>query len=541
MRASSYLVAISAVLAQAASATASVNFLKHVAIASGGDGEQSYVAEFKREAASTIEGRWDPSVKILSRTDDADIKDYRFLNKKTRKFVVNGKRLPDVKFDVGESYAGLLPISDDPHEERKLFFWFFPAQDPNHGKKDITLWLNGGPGCSSLGGFLTENGPFLWQDGTPGPYPNPYSWNKLTNMIWVEQPVGVGFSQGKPNITNEHELAQEFAGFWKNFMTTFDMQGADVYLTGESYAGMYVPYIANHFIKQDDDKLFNLKGVSINDPLLGDQWLQFVLPVMPFFNYWQNLFGLDEGILAKGNAAFQSLGYDKYFDDYFQFPPPQKPFPPPAHSEEFFSDVFRAAKSANPCWNIYMVAQQCPTPLSARGDPTGKPSSVPVYFGRRDVQRHINAPPTDWSICVDNVFLGDGDTSDSPFIDNDNTLVSVIEHLNNTIIGSGALDGILPTNGTLFTIQNATWHGKQGFDAFMPNKFFVPPHKITSNITISSHMGNIGRWVKRDGFTFYEIHNAGHEVPGWSLSGGYRMLQVLLGKVTDLGSSQPVF
>lgn len=71
-------------------------------------------------------------------------------------------------------------------------------------------------------------------------------------MIWVEQPVGVGYSQGTPNITNEIELAAEFRGFWKNFMSTFGLQNWDVYITGESYAGFYVPYIADGFLNAND-------------------------------------------------------------------------------------------------------------------------------------------------------------------------------------------------------------------------------------------------------------------------------------------------
>lgn len=54
-------------------------------------------------------------------------------------------------------------------------------------------------------------------------------------MMWVEQPVGVGFSQGVPNITNEVELGMEFVGFYKQFTETFGTQGWDLYLTGESY------------------------------------------------------------------------------------------------------------------------------------------------------------------------------------------------------------------------------------------------------------------------------------------------------------------
>src|SRR5262245_61938169 len=92
-----------------------------------------------------------------------------------------------------ESYAGLLPISDDPNETRKLYFWFFPSTNPN-ATEEIAIWFNGGPGCSSLSGLLTENGPFTWEAGTLTPTQNPYTWVNLTNMLWVEQPVGVGFT-----------------------------------------------------------------------------------------------------------------------------------------------------------------------------------------------------------------------------------------------------------------------------------------------------------------------------------------------------------
>lgn len=79
-------------------------------------------------------------------------------------FWVNGSAIPDVKFDVGESYAGLLPISGAANETRELFFWFFPSTNPN-ATEELAIWFNGGPGCSSLSGLLTENGPFTWEAG----------------------------------------------------------------------------------------------------------------------------------------------------------------------------------------------------------------------------------------------------------------------------------------------------------------------------------------------------------------------------------------
>lgn len=95
--------------------------------------------------------------------------------------------IPDVDFDIGESYAGLLPISDAEDETRELFFWFFPTTNADP-KDEIAIWFNGGPGCSSLSGLLTENGPFTWEAGTLQPVQNPYTWG--TASIVAEHKTG---------------------------------------------------------------------------------------------------------------------------------------------------------------------------------------------------------------------------------------------------------------------------------------------------------------------------------------------------------------
>ena len=109
--------------------------------------------------------------------------------------------------------------------------------------------------------------------GTYEPQINPFSWTNLTNMVWVDQPIGTGFSpaaDGAPaNITNEVDVGRDFAGFWKNFMTTFNMTGRKVYITGESYAGQYIPYIASYMLDQNDTQYYNVKGIQINDPSIG--------------------------------------------------------------------------------------------------------------------------------------------------------------------------------------------------------------------------------------------------------------------------------
>lgn len=66
-----------------------------------------------------------------------------------------------------------------------------PSEDP------LVLWLTGGPGCSSTLALLAENGPCTVNDDGETTTPNPSSWNKRANVIWVDQPAGVGFSYGK--------------------------------------------------------------------------------------------------------------------------------------------------------------------------------------------------------------------------------------------------------------------------------------------------------------------------------------------------------
>lgn len=135
------------------------------------------------------------------------------------------------------------------------------------------IWLNGGPGCSSLEGFLQENGPISWQYGTPHPVYNPWNWATLTNMVWVEQPVGTGFTQGTPTATSEEEAAAQFLGFFKNFLETFDLTNRKVYIAGESYAGKYIPYFADAMLAKNDSKYYDVKGILIYDPSVASDAL----------------------------------------------------------------------------------------------------------------------------------------------------------------------------------------------------------------------------------------------------------------------------
>lgn len=82
-------------------------------------------------------------------------------------------------------------------------------------------------------------------------------------MIWIDQPVSTGFSPGDILVNDEIDVGNQFAAFWKNFIDTFSMHGYKVYITGESYAGQYIPYIASNFLDRKDTKYYNLKGIQV--------------------------------------------------------------------------------------------------------------------------------------------------------------------------------------------------------------------------------------------------------------------------------------
>merc|ERR1719244_246699 len=152
-----------------------------------------------------------------------------------------------------------------------LFFWFIRAESraPN---APVVVWLQGGPGGSSMFGLFGENGP-LYITKDLKPHRRRYSWTHGFNMLFIDQPAGTGFSFTENDAgyaTNQTDVANDLYNFLQQFFTLFpDLSANDFYVTGESYAGKYVPAISYKIHKENQSakKQINFKGMAIGDGL----------------------------------------------------------------------------------------------------------------------------------------------------------------------------------------------------------------------------------------------------------------------------------
>lgn len=137
-------------------------------------------------------------------------------------------------------FSGYLDLDNN---KTHMHYFFFPSQrspttDP------LLFWFNGGPGCSSLLGALYEHGPFLVNDAFASIIYNQHAWNQKANVVYIESPAQVGFSytDGKAPTWNDDLVAKLNARAVREFFNVWpEFAGRDTYLSGESYAGIYVP------------------------------------------------------------------------------------------------------------------------------------------------------------------------------------------------------------------------------------------------------------------------------------------------------------
>jgi cathepsin A (carboxypeptidase C) len=187
-----------------------------------------------------------------------------------------GQDTPEAQADFIESLPGQDPSATyrqysgyfDVGDGNMLHYWFIesqnePATDP------LLLWMNGGPGCSSLDGLLTELGPFTVNDDAQTLTENPYTWNTFANIIYLEAPACVGFSYNdagcaaSDDTTAEHNYVA-LQRFYERFPA---YRSNAFFVTGESYGGIYVPTLSVLIVRNNDTFPINFQGFAVGNGL----------------------------------------------------------------------------------------------------------------------------------------------------------------------------------------------------------------------------------------------------------------------------------
>ncbi|CAD6456619.1 a139bd2e-de1d-451e-afce-76f43ecff7ff [Sclerotinia trifoliorum] len=235
-------------------------------------------------------------------------------------------RYKEVPSGICESQEGVKSLSGyvDIEEGQHIFWWFFETRNGNASEAPLTVWINGGPGSSSMIGLFEENGPCSI-DADGNVVNNPYSWNNVSNMLYIDQPAQVGLSYSIPVngyvdpssgliVTLPDATCPDYAqnwrcgtysyanesltvnstdagapGFWKTlqgFMGAFPEYSRNgFHFATESYGGHYGP-IYNEYIETQNAK--NISGalqISLESVLIGNGWYDPLIQYQAYYNF----------------------------------------------------------------------------------------------------------------------------------------------------------------------------------------------------------------------------------------------------------------
>jgi len=435
----------------------------------------------------------------------------------------------------------------------QIFFWLVESQSATPAADPLLLWTNGGPGCSGLTGFMTEHGPFRpTPDGTLEL--NKYAWNLAANMVYIEQPVGVGFSQATGKLEYDDALAaKDNLAFVKGFLETFpQFKTNKFFITSESYGGHYMPTLAAAIVA--DGGVPSFGGFMVGNPLtylsyrnygeFGTYYGHQLLP-KPLWEEYEKAecataAGLDPGAACEAIEANMSkitAGFDPYGLDF-----PKCNDSALASGRHERHSMRRTIARAN-------FAARHPEASS----PSSSSSSAPypyfpadyqpctsdwatAYLSRADVQAAIHAKTPqsasgNWSACSDAVgsVYSASDTAAS--------MVPVYRGLLNSsasragalkmLIYSGDDDAVCATRGTQQFIWEMGLPLKPGRAAWAPWKMASGPG--CPNGPACEQIAGFGTvW---EGLSFVTVHGAGHLVPSTRPAAALRLLQDFLAGV----------
>ncbi|CCC71897.1 hypothetical protein NCAS_0I02290 [Naumovozyma castellii] len=389
--------------------------------------------------------------------------------------------------DSVKQWSGYLDYKDSKH----FFYWFFESR--NDPKNDpIILWLNGGPGCSSFTGLFFELGPSsIGKDMRP--IHNLYSWNNNASIIFLEQPLGVGFSYGDDKVSSTKMAGKDAYIFLELFFEAFpNLRSNDFHIAGESYAGHYIPQIAHEIVIANPDRTFNLTSIMIGNGIT-DALVQA--------DYYQPM--------ACGKGGYPPILSERNCEK-------MKGSTSRCHS---LNELCYKSKSSLPCIvsSTYCDAalfkpfeETGLNPYDIRGPCEDTSKDGMCYFAMKYIEQYMNFPEVQevlgsdiesYSGCSEDVFARFGFTGDGskPFQQ------YVAELLNENIpvlIYAGDKDFICNWLGNYAWTNALDWKDKFSYRNSPLKKW-----------THSESGEELGQLKSYNNFTFLRIYDAGHMVP----------------------------
>ena len=413
--------------------------------------------------------------------------------------IKKARELSEVK-GIGNitSYSGFFTTTQAAEFTRKMFYWYFPAQNGN-AKAPLLIWLQGGPGGSSMFGLFAEMGPLELTEDLQVTLRDS-SWNKEYAMIFIDNPVGAGFSfpsndKGYCNNTKEC-VASNLYSLLQQFYVMFPEQMENpLFVTGESYGGHYVPAIS-YYIHERNLDLTKCNGPTLlNTPCqalpfqgmaIGDGWIDPVNQMTGYPGLLYNFGLVDDNQLVK---------IKEYCDSTINL----------INKNEM--------KEAFDVWDEMLNGDVYPYPsyffnVSGSDDYDNMlRTHAPTAFGL--YPKYLNQPEVRQQIHVGNAVFNSGHECELHLLSDFHVsfadeLVTLLEYGKyNIFLYSGQLDIIIGAPLTEAFLKVLPWSGKDEYLNAPKTVWRVDP----SDAEVAGYVKTVGK------FSYIIVRGAGHIAP----------------------------
>ncbi|PON99377.1 Serine carboxypeptidase-like [Trema orientale] len=412
-------------------------------------------------------------------------------------------------------FSGYVTVNEK--HGRALFYWLTEATSFPE-KKPLVLWLNGGPGCSSVAyGASEEIGPFRINKTASSLYLNKYSWNREANLLFLESPAGVGFSYTNTSSdlkdSGDKRTAQDALIFLLRWMSRFpEYKYREFYIAGESYAGHYVPQLAKKIVeynKAHSNPIINLKGFIVGNAVTDNYydsigtvtfwWTHAIISDQTYKSILKNCnFSAEKASSACDDAVYYAMNHE--FGDIDQY--------------SIYTPTCTSLVSNNNTILTKTKHLRLKNSLLRRRvsgyDPCTE-SYAEKYYNRKDVQKAMHANttgiPYKWTACSD-VLIKNWKDSENSMLPTYKYLIAAGLRI---WVFSGDTDSVVPVTATRFSLNHLN----------LPIKTRWYPWYTG---------GQVGGWTEvYKGLTFATVRGAGHEVPLFQPKRAFTLFQSFLG------------